>query len=376
MKMYFVGNDVDLVKKFSTVDSLTVEESYVTIDSVLLPNVTADILVVSDRVTTLNQFISYSEGLRKRFKHIFFMVTSENMNFNTKHILAQHDIIMIPPKNTPQKIVDFVCSNVFENFHMDNNIVVFFGADTKVGTTMLAQTVAENIAKSTGKKVFLGFMDGSPGTDYFKGSFSGNIDEIKLKMLTKVLNISDIYTECREFGNLFVLEGVRNYLYRREYNIEDIELFLDIVSENFDVIILDAGSNIELALCLGSLTATKNRYLVTTPQKKSTESFKILHAILDKLLISSFSLVINKHLSDFGKPFEIADRFNSYSIAGCIPFVENAWQAESENRVLYSYGDKKYCAKVDELTNVIMNSLGVESKEGKKKSKGLFNWGE
>lgn len=374
MNLCFIGNDSDLVKKFAAVDGFTITNSFISLDSALEISAKADILIVSDRVVGLNKLITYADDtLKYSFKYIFYLVSSENMFFNTKNILKQSNIIMIPPKHTEQKIVDFVCSRIFHNYHVENNIVVFFGADTKVGTTMIAQTVAEILAKKTGKKIFLGFMDGVPGADYFKGSFPGNIDEIKLKLLNKVLNISDIQTECKDFGNLFVLEGVKNFLYRREYEMSDVESFLNIVSDNFDAVILDAGCNIELALCLGSLAATKNRYLITTPQKKSLESFKSIHEILDKLLFDSFSLIINKYSPDFEKPHEIAGKYNNYSLVGLLPFLENGWQAEAEKIPLYNYGDKKYCLKMEQLSIIIASSLGFgENQDAQKKKFKLF----
>lgn len=45
------------------------------------------------------------------------------------------------------------------------------------------------------------------------------------------------------------------------------------------------------------------------------------------------------------------------------------WQAEAENTVLYNYGDKKYCNKLDQLASIISGSVGVELKGlNKKKS--------
>ena len=134
-------------------------------------------------------------------------------------------------------------------------------------------------------------MDGYTGTDYLKGSFTGDLDKIKLKLLTRVLDISDILSECMEFDNLYVLSGVKNFIYRREYGMDDVEFLVNILSQNFDVVILDAGCNIESALCLGSLCATKNRYLITTPQSKSLTNFNIIYAVLDKLYLNSFSLI-------------------------------------------------------------------------------------
>lgn len=374
MNLCFIGNDLDLVKRFAAVDGFTVSNTFNTLDSLLEVSIKADILIVSDRVAGLNQFITYADdSFKGSFEYIFYLVSSENMRFNTKNILNQHGILMIPPKYTEQKIVDFVCSQVFTNYHIDNNIVVFFGADTKVGTTMISQTVAEILAKKTGNKIFLGFMDGMPGTDYFKGSFQSSIDEIKLKLLNGVLNISDIQIECKVFDNLFVLQGVKNFLYRREYEMTDVECFLNILSENFDAVVLDAGCNIELALCLGSLVSTKNRYLITTPQKKSLVSFKSINEILDKLLLDSFSLIINKYSPDFDKPHEIASKYNNYTLVGWLPFLENGWQAEAENTLLYNYGDKKYCLKMELLSNIIANSLGIiESQVAQKKKFKLF----
>jgi|BioPla2DNA2_1021312.scaffolds.fasta_scaffold15974_2 hypothetical protein len=49
------------------------------------------------------------------------------------------------------------------------------------------------------------------------------------------------------------------------------------------------------------------------------------------------------------------------------------WQAEAENTVLYNYGDKKYCNKLDQLASIISGSVGVELKGLNKKKSFLIN---
>lgn len=372
LNLSFICNDSDLIKKFSAVEEFNIVNNNVTLGAELSAQESGDILIVSDLSVGLNRFISCVTDIKSKYDKIFYMVSNKNMNFNTKNILTQHGIIMVPPKNTVQKIFEFVCSEVLDNFHNENNIVVFFGADTKVGTTMLSQSVAEIIAANSDKKVFLGFMDGFPGTDYFKGGFPGCIDEIKLRLLNRVLDISEILSECKDVGdNLFVLEGIRNFLYRCEYEIEDAEYLFNILSENFDIVILEAGCEIDLALSFWSLNATNNRYLVVTPQQKTFTKFRAIYAILEKLNVSSFSLVMNKYLPEFGKSYEIADRYG-FPLSGELPFLDNGWQAEIENSTLYSFGDKKYCAKMDTFAAIVAHSVGIEIKTGKKKKSKLF----
>jgi len=359
IRVSFICNDNDVINKFRSADEFNVEKTYMTLDDALSDNGT-DLIIISDRTISINELVSKSKLINEKFNKVYYMVSSENLDYNTKNILNQYGINMIPPKYTVQRIFEFICTKEL-NFVYDNNIVVFFGADNKVGTTMIAQTIAEIIAKNTDKKVLLAFMCGFPGTDYIKGKFPGNIDELKPRLLNKVLSESDIIAECRQVNNLYILEGVNNFLYRNEYLIEDVEVLLNVISENFDVVILDAGSNIELALCLGSLNASQNRFLVTTPQRKAFDNFQIIYDILYKLNISNFSLIINKFLPEFGQAFEIADKYK-FNLSCTLPYLYNGWQAELDRIPLYYCRDKNYCANMDILAEIVSKSVGIDLK--------------
>lgn len=374
LKVSFICNDSDLINKFKAFDEFQIVNTFGTIDEAVSSQ--ADLIIISDSFVGINELITRTE-LKEKYSKVYYIVSPENLDYNTDNILSNYGICMIPPLHTAQQIFDLICSKEL-NLIYDNNIVVFFGCDSKVGTTMLSQTVAEVISNhAKDKKVFLGFLNGVPGVDYIKGKTPGNLDQIKPKLLDKVLIINDIIAECKQIDNLFILEGVNNYLYRTDYDIEDVELLLKIVSGYFDIVIIDAGSNIELALCLGSLLSTKNRYLVTTPQMKPYSNFKIIYPILEKLGVNRFSLIINMYMPEFGKPFEIADRYNNFNLACIVPFLENGWQAEHENSILYTYKDKNYCSSVETLSEIIAKSVGLElSITQKKRNFKLFvNWG-
>lgn len=364
IKVCFICNDLELIEKFNSLDDFQVVNRYDSLDEALSSH--ADIIIISDRFVTINELITREE-IKSNYQKVYYMISAENLTHNTNNIISGYDIILVPPKRTTQQIFEFICSKEL-NYEYDNNIVVFFGADDKVGTTMICQTVAEIIAKYSDKKVFLGFFNGYPGVDYVKGKTPGNIDQIKAKLLDKLLSINDIIAECKQTDNLYILEGVNNFVYRSDYGIEDVELLLKIISENFDAVIIDAGSNIELALSFGSLISTKNRYLVTTPQKKAYNNFQLIYPVLEKLDINKFSLIINMYLPDFGKAFEVADKYN-FNLACVLPYLDNGWQAEYENSTLYSYNDRKYCLNIETLSDIVSKSIGIDlSLPNRKKS--------
>lgn len=334
--------------------------------------VNENITIVDDTIININDLLENRDEMSSQY--IFYRVSHDNLRFSTKSILDSNNIILIGPYMTDDNVVEFVCQKVIETykFNVNKNIITFFGADTKVGTTQIAQCVAERITEKTDSKVCLIFLDGEVGTEYTNIDFKNNIDSIKIKLISGLVTVEEIL-DVAEMGRdkkLLIIEGTRSILYRKEYQPEHISQLLNVLSLACDVVVVDAGSYIDRAMSISALTATNHRYLVTTQQANSLRRYNEKRPILEILSLDDFQVIVNKHMQEgilltnydvaktYGQPYLTKINFSRYAL-----------EAENDRKALIHYNDKEINKDMNKLTDVIIDQMDLVKKETPKKRK-------
>lgn len=238
-------------------------------------------------------------------------------------------------------------------------INTFYGADAKVGVTMLTQVIAERAAKQMPEKNFLLLhLDGREGFDYVKEKSQGSLDTLRAAICAEVLTEDEIKTMCLTQGNLYLLRGTSNILERHTlYNIEIIEKLFKIVKTFFDYIIVDAGHSVDSPLTIGSLLNSDENVLVTTQQSSSRENYLTKEQqILSPLSINFSKLVVNKFSYSSGKLLDteqtLSARYNLENVFS-LPKVNYGWQAEYEKTSLITYKNKLFLQSTDNFVNYL-----------------------
>lgn len=338
-----------------------------------------DILIVSDRLIDYNDFIA-QYNLYKHIPKILFM-TSNDDEFNLtnmKVVLKTKGIVYIPPKLTTKQIIQRIVENEVALDMIGNNIVAIFGIDSKVGTTMISQSIAETMASLTDKRVFLGFLNGSPSDEYVNVSEESlGLDDIKIKIVNNILSSNELESACIRKDNLFILQGVRNVNERRFYHPSDIENLIKCAAKTFDIVIIDAGNDLDMGMTIGALNSTNIRYLVTTQQESAIGKFKkILSPTFTALdfEMKDFLLIINKFM-DIPSIYSASQLATIYkaSLADIVPFVEYGWQAEKDKKTLLNYDSEGYKEKIRDISKLLSEQINIKLKEDIPiKSKGWF----
>ena len=84
-------------------------------------------------------------------------------------------------------------------------MIAFQGADAKVGTTMVSQSVAELIASSRKDlKVFFAACNGKSGTEYFQ-TIGEWIENVRISLENRVVSKLELLENCRQTDNLYFL---------------------------------------------------------------------------------------------------------------------------------------------------------------------------
>lgn len=235
-------------------------------------------------------------------------------------------------------------------------ITVYYGADAGCGCTMLAQSTANLIAKNNlEKRVLLLNLSGQPGTEYSGMDFNYSIDDIHIKLKSKVLSICEFESVCSIKNNLYILQGSKNLKQRKEYMPEEIKSLLELVESNFDYVIIDAGSSIYLGLGIGALMYGGRNILVTTQSKLVMKRFLQKQSLFNKLNIKFEGLIINKYISKHFLSNEKEVKA-SYEIEECQSLEYSAYGMQAENDWLTIENfDKEYEKGLKAITNIYLD---------------------
>ncbi|GMQ57122.1 hypothetical protein AN1V17_15170 [Vallitalea sediminicola] len=365
-KIHLISNNENLRRKLHNVNYF--DEVFM---STSFDDIKEEIIIIDDRIININDLLENKDKISS--KYIFYQVSQKQFKFSTKSIIESNNIKLIQPYMTDENIVEYVCSEVIDKykFTVNKNIITFYGSDSKVGTTQIAQSVAEKIIDKSYAKVCLIFLDGEAGTDYTDINFRNNIDTIKIKLISALATVDEIFDIAEKVkDNLYIIEGTKSILYRKEYQPENISYLLNILSLACDLVVVDAGSCIDRAMPITALTSTNHRYLVTTQQANSLRRYMQKKPILERLSLNDFQVIVNKHIADGSllTTYDLAKEYGHPFLAK-IEFSKYALQAENDRKVLIHYNDKEVNRDFDRLAESIIEQLNLSKKKTPKKKK-------
>ena len=244
------------------------------------------------------------------------------------------------------------------------NVFVFHGCDYKVGTTMTAQATAELIANCRKDlRILFLCLNGRESTEYC-GERVENIEAIKMKVDNKLLTHEDVMKICTKEENLYVLGGVNGLLKHRHYSPEFPSALIDIVSQIFDMVIVDSGNEIDSGLAVGSLKATSNRILVMAQNETILKRYEIVKELYETLQIDFDQYVVNKYLPEDPHDEKYIRKRLGISEAKQIIFVSDqnmyARIAEMERTTLLQYKSQEYINAISEIALNLFRISGIE----------------
>lgn len=250
-----------------------------------------------------------------------------------------------------------------------NNVFSFFGADSKVGVTMIVTSLSEILSPTN--KVLIINANKRLGTDYIQPDINiGSIDDLRNKLDSNILEYQDLEKILIKNDNLHILAGVKELEKCRHFKPDDMDQILKCVHEEYDLILIDSGSEFEYSgLAIGSLKSTSNSVLVTTQQEKTWNELQRIIALSERMEIKYKYLVVNKLQPKGSGIIEvntIRDQTNITETLGQIPHSAYSWQSESDYKTL-SHFDMNYKKGIKEMAQKIAFNLSLELPEEKKK---------
>ncbi len=331
----------------------------------------SQVIVISDQEMSYNELYLALDSKDSLIKEqlIFYLLTdfyNDHMINNLISLSSMKNITIIPPKLTTSQIVERVMEKTFpDRNETRRNIITFFGADNKVGTTMVAHSTAEMLSKNIKGNIALLLLSGKPSTCYIKRKEKIGLDDIKIKLMNNILTAEELIESCeKEDNHLYILPGVEDLLDIRHYHPEHIDRLIQLAAERFQVVIIDAGSNIDSGLSIAAINATKNKYLVVTQQETTRKNYERIDGqVFRRLQInaSDFMLIVNKYLKSnhIYSAKQIADLYNM-TLAAYIPHLEFlGWQAEFDHKTLLHYDNEPYNQTIEQLSQLIASQVHI-----------------
>jgi len=216
-------------------------------------------------------------------------------------------------------------------------IIGFFGGDSQVGTTMIAQSLAEFLADH-GCKVLLILGSGNYGDTYLKNNPTNSIDDLKADIRSGKVDTEELMQSLQQKKTLWILPGVRNPLMAKYFPENTYDILLEEGKSHFDYVIIDGGGDYQLGITISALNYCDRKYFVITQQAKSLARYSLYRQQIFMPLGIEGKLIINKYIRDpalFLKTDIL--KFCEKEDALLIPYTEYGWQAEMEGATLMAH---------------------------------------
>lgn len=305
---------------------------------------------------------------------VFYIMTAQMMRYDMQEI-QEHtpNVVFLPPRLTVNQITEQVILTSHKDvYSADRNIHVFFGADSKVGTTITATACAEVIAEHSNARVGLILLGSNPVHYINAKQVNGGIDSIKIKLFNDILTEEDLIKACLQTksDNLKVLFGPSNIPDLRYYHPEQAEILLTLASKCFDIVIVDAGCNVDRGLTLGAIRMAQRKYLVTTQQQNAKDRFSRTADQVFKMLqldVKQFSCILNKKVEGSITSKQIESAYGMRVIAELSHMDLKGWQAEIDHNSLIHY-ETKYKEEISSLAQMICEGQNLPFHAGKPKT--------
>lgn len=248
------------------------------------------------------------------------------------------------------------------------NIHVFHGVDSKSGTTMISQSVAEFLAKNLrSAKVILLSLHGRPGTEYVD-RVGETLEGLKLHLGNEMLNVEKLMENCRRKENLYQIGGVFSLDQVRAFTPDMCVYLLESIAPFFDLVIVDGGNDLDNPLTLGAFSTTKNIYCVISQQESMLNRYDLMQPYYKKIGIEFSAYILNKFLSSDPRTVAYVEkRLATKSAVIKVDWSDYERMAETEKKTFLNWGDNKFAKSIHKVANKVLLDSHMAPIEERKK---------
>lgn len=254
---------------------------------------------------------------------------------------------------------------------MIHNLFTFHGADHKVGTTMVSQSVAETIsAHHPNLKILFIGMNGRESSEYFMET-PVSIDVMKFHIDNRMVDGGDFLKTCTHKGNFYIMAGISNETEARYYHPDMAKYLLEEAAPEFDLVIADCGNELDNGLAVGALAQSEEIFLIAAQQESALRRYERNRKVLEELGIGISKYIVNKYFEQ--DPYSISYIANRLEVEKDrvmrICSAGYSRQAESDCKTLLEFKNEDYQRDVAVLANEILKKNGFAEIQRQRKSR-------
>lgn len=240
-------------------------------------------------------------------------------------------------------------------------VITFHGTDHKTGVSQTALGTAESLAENYPfLKVLLIHTEARSGLEYAP-QIRETLESVRPYLLDRVLDGRDEGEKAQYKGSLSIIGGDETPGSAEGYLPEMAEYMLDAFAEAFDVVLCDAGSELEHAMALGALFSADRIYYVLSQSEvcfRRTERLQPIYRQLD-LPESRYILCDYDKNSPFNAAYSAKRLETDPDEIFCVRSSRKGSDAEIEARSLYSYKESIYRRDIDAIAADIVQTFGL-----------------
>lgn len=257
-------------------------------------------------------------------------------------------------------------------------IVNFLGIDHKVGTTMITQSIADAIAyNDPSLNIIRLALHNRLGLDYYPHAV-GSVDDLLISLDVKYLDAEDFEAVSHKTGSLRVLGGLKDISLGRKFGIEETKYLLKFVSERYDLVIVDAGAELDNGLTAGALSMGDQLFYVATQSESCLQQFSHMMPVV-KLCCSKqpSAVILNKFLvNEVYNVQYISKRLDmDKKVFKTVPMVDDYLKAERDHVSFFGRRNKQYDNDILAIADLITIEKGIGPlKRNNKGIKQLLGW--
>lgn len=213
-------------------------------------------------------------------------------------------------------------------------VITLFGGDSQVGTTLLAGALSQSLKQKGSTLLIMASSEISEG--YFTDSRRNDLGYLLRLNSIKPSDIKNCIVNLPEFDMLL---GISEPLKKQFFDAEMLPRIIELLSKDYEYIVLDGGHDVTLPLCVSALVSADLRLYILTGDEKCISRFRVSYSTVIEglgLNLEEDRLIINKDSKKYST-YTLEEVENLLGLSGfAIPRYENAARYEFDRVSAYA----------------------------------------
>lgn len=308
-RLLFIGKDDRLAREYQFKDqgSQILQSSPDLIEDTL----EYDAIVVSDEPEH-GVLLTELKEMRERFPQtkMFYLISNSPRTslVDNKFLLCrQLGIIAMPPRQSRTYLVEQIMVELYGSDVLSKakKIVTIFGVFGQQGKTMSSHCLGTKLAELANIKVAVVNLDHFNPSNLYLKNRATTLDEIYTQIndnrsILRSEHLISIMHKEDERG-YYYLGGNQDFTKRDFFDSDDIDHLIDLLYQEFDIVILDAGANPENNLTMQALFRADIKLLVAQQRERTNYVWKKINQdIFSRVSIyaEEFLMITNRYHPD------------------------------------------------------------------------------